>query len=486
MLKLKLAVHVVLVLFSFSFSYADTIDQYVPITYGELITMEYNSKHGVSSYYARNRTQLTTDFQDIPANDSCENAELIPYPYPYSGTGTSIDATLDCPSLLYWYGVWYMIELPYEYNDLTITICGLSEDLIDAGIIIMDDCNCDDLIGASTITFLDQSECSTGFSGLKLEFNSIPISFNSDSLVYWPVFTSNSEGQPIDFEYEVNITEGEPPPIGDTCEDPIIIPGLPYADTLNSCDFNNEYNFSGNDVVYEFELDSCRIVDISLCDTDPIFDSYLLLYNISDCGNIPIATDDDACMGPGEYGTSRIIDTLEAGVYNVVIDAYSGECGEYVLEITTTTCPIYGACCIETECVATILEQSCDSLGGEWIANEDCGLGYMCPGSCQEFLLGDINMAGGAWPPVVIGADVTYLVYYFRGSELHSSCLLNDFWCSADVNGDCLIIGSDVTLLVNYFRGLATLVHCEDCSSCWLAPEDIPDDEPEGWPNCDE
>ncbi len=57
---------------------------------------------------------------------------------------------------------------------------------------------------------------------------------------------------------------------------------------------------------------------------------------------------------------------------------------------------------------------------------------------------GDANCDG-----MLIGADVSYLVNYFR-AMLPCPCTLK----AGDVNNDGMIIGSDITYLVNYFRGI--------------------------------
>ncbi|MCP4581985.1 MAG: hypothetical protein GY839_10225 [candidate division Zixibacteria bacterium] len=101
------------------------------------------------------------------------------------------------------------------------------------------------------------------------------------------------------------------------------------------------------------------------------------------------------------------------------------------------------------------------------------------------YFRGDANMSFGIWPPAVIGGDVTYLVNYFRGLENSPPCPLDGYYCSADVNGDCLVIGSDVTRLVNYFRGLSDILYCTDYETLWPAPDDLPEIEPSGWPNCE-
>jgi CubicO group peptidase (beta-lactamase class C family) len=101
------------------------------------------------------------------------------------------------------------------------------------------------------------------------------------------------------------------------------------------------------------------------------------------------------------------------------------------------------------------------------------------------YLPGDVNMYDGAWPPTVIGGDVTYLVSYFRGMISSQPCRLDGFWCAADANGDCTVIGSDVTRLVNYFRGIINLNYCPDYSPAWESPEYLPEEPPPGWPNCE-
>jgi len=124
-----------------------------------------------------------------------------------------------------------------------------------------------------------------------------------------------------------------------------------------------------------------------------------------------------------------------------------------------------------------------DSLGEESpFSNEVEVDGNILPP--REYLPGDANMNIGDWPPSVIGSDVTYLVNYFR--ILAEPCLLSGFYCSADINGDCLIIGSDVTKLVSYFRGTAEISSCVYYESAWPTPDDLPAEEPDHWPNCEQ
>ncbi len=104
--------------------------------------------------------------------------------------------------------------------------------------------------------------------------------------------------------------------------------------------------------------------------------------------------------------------------------------------------------------------------------------------SSYAYFPGDANMFIGIWPPQVIGSDVTYIVSYFRGLP-NEPCLLDGFWASADVNGDCNIIGSDVTRLVNCFRGIGSIEFCPDYPPAWYSEDDFPLEQPDGWPNCE-
>ena len=101
----------------------------------------------------------------------------------------------------------------------------------------------------------------------------------------------------------------------------------------------------------------------------------------------------------------------------------------------------------------------------------------------NEYLPGDANMRNGIWPPQTIGADVTYLVNYFRSISV--PCILSGLFIAADANGDCQVIGSDVTRMVNYFRGTGDLSWCPQYPPAWLTPEDCPIEAPAGWPNCE-
>ncbi|MCP4582438.1 MAG: hypothetical protein GY839_12575 [candidate division Zixibacteria bacterium] len=119
---------------------------------------------------------------------------------------------------------------------------------------------------------------------------------------------------------------------------------------------------------------------------------------------------------------------------------------------------------------------------GTGYGGEDIGaLGIGCYAS--DYLLGDVNMLNGFWPPQVIGSDVTYLARYLKG--LADPCIQGGYYASGDVNGDCRVIGSDVTKLRNYLKGRGSLSWCRNYPPAWIASDDLPAEAPEGWPGCE-
>lgn len=102
-----------------------------------------------------------------------------------------------------------------------------------------------------------------------------------------------------------------------------------------------------------------------------------------------------------------------------------------------------------------------------------------------KYRLGDANMYTGAWPPLVLGGDVTYLVNYFGGNPISRPCLLGGFWPSADVTGDCLVLGGDVSRLVTYFSGMSQLRYCPDYLPLWPTLAPVPEEQPPDWPGCE-
>ena len=128
-------------------------------------------------------------------NDVCEEAQPISSPYPVEVTGTSAEATADCPDLLNWLAVWYELELPYASNNVDIVVQA-DGPITNAGIILMDDCACDDYIPMSF-----DWDGSIGYLHL---FSSTPISGpDNDGTILFPLFLDPPQGFTVTF----NVTE---------------------------------------------------------------------------------------------------------------------------------------------------------------------------------------------------------------------------------------------------------------------------------------
>ena len=272
---------------------------------------------------------------DAPANDECSACETVTYPSTVSGT--IVEATVDCPGLFTtdFTFVWYCVSVPYALNNLYLDFCPTYTDL--GGDIwtivpyIFSDCVCDAGNVIASTNFEWNADCN---SQPKYDFQGLP----GPATYYIPVYTLDSDDLPMAFEFDIAVEEGSAQVQGDACDDPFIIPSLPYTDNTHStADFNNDYNFGGPDVVYELDLTECMDVTISLCNTDPVFNTYLLLYPGDDCGGTPIFEDDDFCTAP-DYGTSQITASLGPCTYYIVVDAYTGNSGPYVLDVTGTPC----------------------------------------------------------------------------------------------------------------------------------------------------
>jgi hypothetical protein len=208
-----------------------------------------------------------------------------------------------------------------------------------------------------------------------------------------------------------------------------------YADDY---DYACPYSATAPDVVYSYTPVTDEMVVISLCNPGTNYDTKLYVYkDVCGVDDSVVACNDDFCDLLSELSDVE----LDSGsTYYIVVDGYASQSGDYELTVSYVS-------------------------------------------TCYEYLPGDINMYSGTWPPAILASDVTYFVTYFRG--IHEACLLDGFWASADVNGDCFVNLLDCTYLVNYFKHSFDIHYCSLYVPCWLTYEDLPDDPPAGWPNCE-
>ena len=341
-----------------------------------------------------------------PPNDDCANAEAIEGPYPVSGSGTCNGATVDCPGLLEWNGVWYTIDLPYAVNDVTIEVCGSTEELYNAGIVWMDDCACDNYTLFSYV--FTPGACATGY-GLTLTASLVP--GGARAVMYWPALAENDLFLGIDFDYTIDVQEHITQP-GDDCGTPLTIslpPGTwPYQDLgQTTCGRVDDYFATtclgpyydgGEDIIYEVTVASPMVVDILL---NPYATTYTGIAIGTDC---PPAT----CLGfstnysATPHGITGL--ALLAGTYYIMVDTWPApDCiASFDLTISQDLEPL-GACCSgdpeAPTCTQYITQLDCFvNMGGySWVEAGTCpdACPPVTPGdNCANPILVDINWAG--------------------------------------------------------------------------------------------
>ncbi len=313
-----------------------------------------------------------------PANDDCANAIDVTGTYPVSGTGTTIMAQPDCPdSLDEFRAVWYKFDLAYAYNNVTITMCGDDTDIDTVGIILTDDCVCDDYILATGYDF-DTTYCSTGYTGVQLYINYLPA-----GTYYWPAKMTDANGEGMDFSYTIDVVEYVPLP-GDMCENALTVDAMPFtSDTLNTCNYGDFCDISGlnsSEIIFEWVVPAEYVYTVSLCDSITDYDTKIAIY-ADECCTGPetyYAYNDDAC------GTaSEITTTFFPGTYYVVVDGYDGDCGLTILDISEFGEPPVGACCygdFYNQSCADATEFECiDTYAGfSWVEGDSCATAE-CP-----------------------------------------------------------------------------------------------------------
>ncbi len=144
------------------------------------------------------------------------------------------------------------------------------------------------------------------------------------------------------------------PVVGDSLNDPIIVPALPYTATGNNeaCYSDQYLGRTGNDIFYQFTTGPCANgVIISTCDALSTFDTYLYLL---DATGAVVATNDDAstCTPSGLLSTIDQAVMANTTYYAVVEGFNDGAFGDFVLTITEQNAVI--------DPVATVTDIACN------------------------------------------------------------------------------------------------------------------------------
>ena len=135
--------------------------------------------------------------------------------------------------------------------------------------------------------------------------------------------------------------------IGEDCSNPIIVNSIPYVNSGNTNNANDDYYAScpdygnqggANDVVYQFTNGANdRYIDISLCEDITNYDCQLYIFE-NNCNGNPIGCQEDGCQSPNysaAYNSKITAQFLAANTtYFIVVDGYSASSnGDYQLNV---------------------------------------------------------------------------------------------------------------------------------------------------------
>ncbi len=280
-----------------------------------------------------------------PPNDSCENAEFIAGPFPVSGPGTTVDATIDCPGVLDWNGVWYVFDLPYASNTVFIELCPDNIDLYTVGIVLMDDCACDDYVIRDVGAF---GICASGYTGYTMTFNNVP----GPATWYWPAYGVDAAMQGLDFVWTIDITEPPPPPDNDSCEtaEPTgDVVDLPFSTTTATASGYGTC-MTSPDIWYLYTASTSGDIVVSLCGSE--YDTKLAVYDSSSCDPLSpeIECNDDFCGMQSQITYTAV----EGNLYLIQVGGFSSYTGDGVLSIGPPGGPPENDSCETAEAIGRV------------------------------------------------------------------------------------------------------------------------------------
>ena len=360
---------------------------------------------------------LTGEVFTPPTGDFC--ADAIPITeLPFSGSGTNTDNTDS-------YGYtspdeWYDLQL-VESGNVFITLCGPDTDFDTYLYLLTDDC-------ATQLAYDDDGSFCDEDSAPYEPSEVFEFLMAGDYRICVEGLGSNTGNYSI----EVTIDPFEPG-VGDFCGDPFIVEELPYSTTGTTTDNIDTYGYDSPDEWYQVEITEESLYTFSLCGSS--FNTYIYLLE-EDCNTVLAANDNDCDQ------QSRLTLPLNPGVYNLCVEGWSTNMGDFVLDISEVVCE-------PLECEGTPEE---DDNGGCHIA----------PYEFQPITPGEV-VCGELWASTaerdsdwyVFDLDDFYLTtvtvesyncdpYLYLVSDPTENCLLTNI---ASINNGTICEGEELTAI---------------------------------------
>jgi subtilisin-like proprotein convertase family protein len=207
----------------------------------------------------------------------------------------------------------------------------------------------------------------------------------------------------IDGDYQGDGTGCVPNPCpqpepGDNCSLPVQVTlpaDLPYADLAQyTCGRGYDYQDTclgyydgGEDIIYEVTVTDPVNVEVTM---NPLGTTWTGIALDDEC------PPGDPCMAYATGSSGSTIKTLGClylapGVYYIMVDTWPSPYCIPAFNLNIDVCtPPTGACCVGTDCVATVNEADCINIyGGDWYEDEDCAT-FICPTPTSETCEGAI------------------------------------------------------------------------------------------------
>ncbi len=237
--------------------------------------------------------------------------------------------------------------------------------------------------------------------------------------------------------------EPPPPPANDLCADAeTVTPGVSVFGN-NSSATGDAAPFCGTDPpghgVWYKVVGNGNELTASTCGAGTDFDTKIQVF--CDCDTYTcVDGNDDFCDLQSEVtwcsqsGTTYYIHVggfeAESGNYEFVVNDSGSAC------VNPPPCglpPPTGACCVNGQCIGTIIEAECQIAGGIWYSDEDCAT-YICFGACCDGTTG--LCADNVDPLQCVGDQQTYHDHQ-SCAELNPPCTQHTGACCDGNTGLC-------------------------------------------------